>query len=545
MSAHKLGVHWIPVHNRRGDVEYIRRLQPRSVKIVNPDVQQVSDAFVAAPGALFVLRDHALSEQHGDVARDPVGTGVRHARELAAWVGRMEGQARERGLPFPGRERIITPGLNEGKVWEALEAVALYNVALCEEGTRLGARMLAGNLSVGWPGDGGAANTPPDWRPFAGLHDAILGGPHMLGFHEYFGQQGPEFYGDWWFNRIGQCPWRGARWEGRMLCGELGMARAFQHADGSWGLDGGRGWVGLVDGATYVAMVRRALQVYRADRRIYDAQLFTTDGTTEHWHTFETESIHDQLVAMAMGLAGEPLPVEPLPVEPSPGEGSGAGHTVNLPVVIAPPAGVENGGAENGGAAFVGVGLAMDPLVVEAVLAVEAGGSGFEGGRVKVRVEAHLLLSERWGRPKVFAPYFEFNRDNILEAWFRQTPQGQWIAYHGDQRREWEALSLARRLDDTTAIRCTSWGAGQVMGFNHKRVGYGSPQAMAAAMGRSEAAQVVAMVNYLLSDPALVEAMRRRDWREIARRYNGSGLVDLYAPRLQAAYERLVKGGRG
>lgn len=334
MSAHKLGVHWIPVHNRRGDVEYIRRLQPRSVKIVNPDVQQVSDAFLAAPGALFVLRDHALSEQHGDVARDPVGTGVRHARELAAWVGRMEGQARERGLPFPGRERIITPGLNEGKVWEALEAVALYNVALCEEGTRLGARMLAGNLSVGWPGDGGAANTPPDWRPFAGLHDAILGGPHMLGFHEYFGQQGPEFYGDWWFNRIGQCPWRGARWEGRMLCGELGMARAFQHADGSWGLDGGRGWVGLVDGATYVAMVRRALQVYRADRRIYDAQLFTTDGTTEHWHTFETESIHDQLVAMAMGLAGEPLPVEPLP-----GEGSGAGHTVNLPVVIAPPAG--------------------------------------------------------------------------------------------------------------------------------------------------------------------------------------------------------------
>lgn len=318
---HKVGVHWIPVHNRRGDLDYIRRLQPRSVKIVNPDVQQVSDAFQAVPNALFVLRDHALSEQHDDVARDPVGTGIRHARELAAWVNRLMAQARERGLTFPLRERIITPGINEGKVWEMLTEVVLYNTALCEEGTRLGAPMLAGNLSVGWPGNGGIDDAPPDWGPFAPLHDAVLAGPHMLGFHEYFGQQGPEFQIRWWFNRIAQCPWRGPQWKDRMLCGELGMARAYQDAEGRWNLDGGRGWLGLVDDATYVAMLRRALQVYRADERVYDAEIFTTDGNSQHWHSFDTEPLHDLLLTMAQSLVSAPLPATvhvPLVVGPSP-----------------------------------------------------------------------------------------------------------------------------------------------------------------------------------------------------------------------------------
>jgi hypothetical protein len=33
-------------------------------------------------------------------------------------------------------------------------------------------------------------------------------------------------------------------------------------------------------------------------------------------------------------------------------------------------------------------------------------------------------------------------------------------------------------------------------------------------------------------------AIQRRDWREIARRYNGSGSVDVYAPRLEAAWRK-------
>lgn len=79
------------------------------------------------------------------------------------------------------------------------------------------------------------------------------------------------------------------------------------------------------------------------------------------------------------------------------------------------------------------------------------------------------------------------------------------------------------------------------MGFNHERVGYGSVEQMFAAFAdrqSGEAAQIVAFINYMLTDADLMAAVRARDWRTIAAKYNGSGGVDVYAPRLEAAWRR-------
>jgi hypothetical protein len=184
----------------------------------------------------------------------------------------------------------------------------------------------------------------------------------------------------------------------------------------------------------------------------------------------------------------------------------------------------------------------LDPLVLEALIAVESGGTGFWEGRLKIRLEAHLLLSPAYGNPAAFQPFFRFNRDNILEAEYRPDARAAWIAYHAGQENEWGAFQVARMIDADAAIRCTSMGLGQVMGFHWQALGYGSPMAMLAAMQRSEAAQLVAMVNYILARPALVAAINGRDWETITRLYNGVGLEHIYTPRLIAAYAKL--GGK-
>ncbi|MDI9548423.1 MAG: N-acetylmuramidase domain-containing protein, partial [Chloroflexota bacterium] len=114
-----------------------------------------------------------------------------------------------------------------------------------------------------------------------------------------------------------------------------------------------------------------------------------------------------------------------------------------------------------------------------------------------------------------------------------------WAIHTGSQADEWRAFELAGRLDYRAAVESISMGRPQIMGFNHARVGYPTAEAMFAAFARrqdGEAAQIIAMLNYMLSDAELVRAIRQRDWREIARRYNGSGSVETYSPLLEAAW---------
>jgi hypothetical protein len=97
-------------------------------------------------------------------------------------------------------------------------------------------------------------------------------------------------------------------------------------------------------------------------------------------------------------------------------------------------------------------------------------------------------------------------------------------------------LEFAQRLHREGAYRSISVGAPQIMGFNHARVGYPSAQLMWQAFSDSVGAQMVAMCNFVLTDPVLHAAINAHDWPVIGRRYNGQASAgDLY----QAAYKRL------
>ena len=58
------------------------------------------------------------------------------------------------------------------------------------------------------------------------------------------------------------------------------------------------------------------------------------------------------------------------------------------------------------------------------------------------------------------------------------------------------------------------------MGFNHRAAGFQSAKAMVSSMLAGEGQQLEAFTN-LLSDWKLDDALRNRDWRRFALKYNG------------------------
>ena len=110
----------------------------------------------------------------------------------------------------------------------------------------------------------------------------------------------------------------------------------------------------------------------------------------------------------------------------------------------------------------------------------------------------------------------------------------------GRQEDEWHAFTIAAEISPEKAARSISMGAPQIMGFNHARIGYATAGEMFDAFQRSANAQIVGLLNFVWSDDDLARAIHRKDWRTVARLYNGSGQVDHYASLMAQAYERLL-----
>ena len=162
-----------------------------------------------------------------------------------------------------------------------------------------------------------------------------------------------------------------------------------------------------------------------------------------------------------------------------------------------------------------------------AVLAVESRGCGF--------------LPDR--RPKIL-----FERH-----WFHKFTNGRFSAqnpdisnpaaggYAGDEK-EYPRLEKAIKLDRTAALKSASWGAGQLMGFNHELGGFADVESMLADMQASEDAQLKAVASFL-KKKNLVGALRSHDWAKVAKAYNGSAYAkNKYDVRLAGAFEQYASG---
>jgi hypothetical protein len=181
-------------------------------------------------------------------------------------------------------------------------------------------------------------------------------------------------------------------------------------------------------------------------------------------------------------------------------------------------------------------GYGIDPVIAAAVMAVESGGSAFgPDGKLLIRFENHLFY-HYWGKDnqEIYSRYFQFN---AVQRWrehtFRSRLSDAFEAFHGDQHKEWLAFGQAHKLAARPALLSISMGAPQILGSNHRRIGYGSPEAMFAAFSDASAGErngIVAFFKFIENDPRNrgIPALRNEDYVAFAEMYNGSGQAETY-----------------
>lgn len=159
--------------------------------------------------------------------------------------------------------------------------------------------------------------------------------------------------------------------------------------------------------------------------------------------------------------------------------------------------------------------------ILHAIMDVEAPKSGFDAeGRPRILFEPHIFYRELGPGTK---------RDEAVRRGLAYAAQRK--GAYGPESGQYDKLFRAIDIHRAAALRSCSWGRGQIMGFNHKLVGFISADAMVAAFAASEAAQVEAIVRFAASkklDTTLrkIDVKARStpdDWRPFAKGYNGEG----------------------
>ena len=101
-------------------------------------------------------------------------------------------------------------------------------------------------------------------------------------------------------------------------------------------------------------------------------------------------------------------------------------------------------------------------------------------------------------------------------------PPGGYGSLAGQYTRLEKAVDLCvmNGLSIEPALKATSWGMGQVMGFNHLGAGFPTAAAMVDAFKDSEDKQVLGQAAFLVANH-LDECLREQDWQTFAAGYNG------------------------
>jgi hypothetical protein len=180
--------------------------------------------------------------------------------------------------------------------------------------------------------------------------------------------------------------------------------------------------------------------------------------------------------------------------------------------------------------------LGVPVSYVRAVSEVETAGESFlPDGRMKVLFERHWFYrklkeaimnfpdKKAYVGKMVLSPGEQITVDNIMAAMVRNysnicNPERG--GYLGDGA-EWGRLNSAMKFDIEAACQSASYGAYQIMGFNCVYCGYKTAHDMMDGLAHSESKQLMAMVSFVKSQPAMLACLKRGDWAGFAEKYNG------------------------
>lgn len=143
----------------------------------------------------------------------------------------------------------------------------------------------------------------------------------------------------------------------------------------------------------------------------------------------------------------------------------------------------------------------LKPSNLLAFIEVETGGRGFDPITNKILIQFEPLWMKR------LAPY---------------TPSGLWSVNKVDvQSKEWIAFNDAFKKDKEGAMKATSIGLGQIMGFHYAKLGFKTVGEMWEYSKESLSNQIELIVRFILLNKTLLKAINEEDWDTVASIYNG------------------------
>ena len=174
--------------------------------------------------------------------------------------------------------------------------------------------------------------------------------------------------------------------------------------------------------------------------------------------------------------------------------------------------------------------LEIEPAILKALAEVESAGDGFlPDGRCKILFEGHIFWRQlviAGINPKIYSLK---NPDILYEV----RDKTKYLGGAGEYYR----LAKAQAIHNDAAVKATSWGMFQIMGFNYKVCGYADVQEFKTAMGQSLVNQLRAVVKFIQNNKIMYEALKAKDWATFARLYNGVDYAaNKYDTKLANAY---------
>lgn len=171
----------------------------------------------------------------------------------------------------------------------------------------------------------------------------------------------------------------------------------------------------------------------------------------------------------------------------------------------------------------------LEVPVVQAVVSVESGGSGFlTDGRPKILFEGHVFWRQLKKRGIDPEAHVGEHPTILYPTWQRKHYKGG--------AGEYDRLEEAKRIDAGAALASASWGLFQIMGYHAESLGYEDVFEYVDKMNESEAEHLDAFGRFLERD-GLLGFLREKEWASFARRYNGPRYAEnRYHEKLATSY---------
>ena len=183
------------------------------------------------------------------------------------------------------------------------------------------------------------------------------------------------------------------------------------------------------------------------------------------------------------------------------------------------------------------------------IITQETGGTIDPNARMTIRFEAHKFAGFiDPAQQAEFDLHFDYNHATGYKGQkFNATGDpNDWHSLHPtgtakDQDINWDAFNYAYGMDPEAAAKSISMGPGQVMGFNHNKVGYTSADAMYRSLKDNAYNQFASMTQFIGASSKMKKDLNNGDYDAFAKRYNGgiSGYGD-NVKRYAQAFEDVV-----